>query len=468
MFKTKSSKRIMVSLSMALVLLLGVVGTASAAEFPKGDSIPANTTVEDDVFISGDEVVIDGTVNGILFATGKTVILNGTVNGDAFLAGETIIVNDSAVVDGNIAVGAGEITMSGSVSGSMFGGSAAMDVTKSASIGRNVYFGGFSLVTTSGSTIGKDLFSGSYQSLLSGSVGRDLNVGAGAVELSGSVGRNAYIDVGDVDASAEGIEWMEYNPSLSRYISDVVNPGLRIADGAQISGKLTYVSSIDQSSEFKGLSAESIVYQTPVPAEQGGKASQYAQKDVKPFQKDFYGMVWGASVLRMARNFLKLMAVGALALWLLWKPFNAVVTAAYQQPMKAIGWGFLILAAGFLAVFIVPMVFIMAGVLIGFISLGSLLYLWFGIVGLVLTLAGALFLFFVMTLSKLAVSYMLGKWVMKSLFKDKENSKWLNLLVGVFLFVLIRAIPVVGWLAGFAATLIGMGAFWLALTKKKA
>ena len=63
---------------------------------------------------------------------------------------------------------------------------------------------------------------------------------------------------------------------------------------------------------------------------------------------------------------------------------------------------------------------------------------------------------------------MFGKWLMKVIFKQTEEKAWLNLLVGVFLFVLIQAIPVIGWLAGLAAALIGTGAYWLAWTNRKA
>ena len=65
----KNSKWL-IALSMVLVLVLSAVGTVSAAEFPKGETIPAGETIEDDVFISGENVVIDGTVNGMLFASG--------------------------------------------------------------------------------------------------------------------------------------------------------------------------------------------------------------------------------------------------------------------------------------------------------------------------------------------------------------------------------------------------------------
>jgi len=57
----------LLTVTLVFMVVLSAVGTVSAAEFPKGETIPANETIDDDVFISGDNVVIDGIVNGIVF-----------------------------------------------------------------------------------------------------------------------------------------------------------------------------------------------------------------------------------------------------------------------------------------------------------------------------------------------------------------------------------------------------------------
>ena len=465
-----SKAKWLLTFSLVFMLALSAVGTVSAAEFPKGETIPADETVDDDIFISGENVIIDGTVNGILFASGQTVTLNGTVNGDAFLFGETIIVSSSAVVEGNLLIGGADITVNGSVSGSVFGGSAAMVLEKDADVGMNFFYGGFSLTTEEGSVVRKDLFSGTYQSMLSGAIERDLKVGAGAVELNGSIGRNAVIEVDD-NSSAQDIEGsmagMQFTPYLNQYVPVIVEPGLRVSDSASVAGKSTYTSSINQTSALEEITSGTVIYKTPVPEDVDNARLNYSASEVQPFNRNSRSFVWRTTAMSAARNFIKLMALGALALWLLGKPFAKVVDAAYKEPIKAMGWGFVVIAVGFLSTLVLPLVFIMAGVIIGFISLGSLLYVWFGLVGLAYLLISALFIFTVFTLSKLIAAYMLGKWVMKAVFKETEEKVWLNLLVGVFLFIIIRAIPFVGWIAALAATMIGSGAFWLVVTTKK-
>ena len=464
----KTKGKWVLTLSLVLVMVLGGVGTVSAAEFPKGETIPASQTIDDDVFITGDNVVVDGTVNGLLMAAGQTVIINGTVNGDALLFGETIVVSDDAVIDGNLFTGAAEIKVNGTVTGSVFGGSSSMKVGSGAEVARNFFYGGFSLTTDEGSSIGTDLYTGAYQVLLSGTVNRDANVGAAAVELNGTVGRNATFDLGEVDEADQSAEWMNYNPWISKYVDTVVQSGLTISDAASIGGKVTYTSSVDETSLLEDVTSGAVVYRTPVPYTEPEETRDYSGQ-VQPFSRNSWmrHSVWGTG-LSVVRSLIKLFVLGALALWLLKKPFMKLVDAAYQEPLKAIGWGFVVIAVGFLAMFIVPLVFVLVGVVIGVLSLGGLLFVWFGLVGTTLALAVLIFFFAVFTLSKVLASYMLGKWLMKVLFKQEEEKAWLNLLIGVFLYVVIRAIPVIGWVAGLTATLIGTGAFWLALTKKKA
>ena len=453
--------------SLVLTLVLSAVGTVSAAEFPKGETIPAGETVDDDVFISGNNVTIDGTVNGILFASGKTITLTGTVNGDAFLFAEMIVVSESAVVDGNLILGGADISMNGSVSGSVFGGSSALVLKNGAEIGRNFYYGGFSLTTEDGTVVGKDLLSGTYQSILSGVVERDLKVGAGAIELNGSVGRNAVLEVGEEVDQDESMAWMQFNPYMNKYVPVVIESGIRVSEDAQIAGKLTYTSSVDQTKKLEAITSGTVTYQTPAPNESEGNLAIHSDNDVRDFNRNYPNFVWQTSAMNAARNLIKLMVLGALALWLLSKPFKNVVDAAYVEPLKAMGWGFIVIAVGFFAAFILPLVFIMVGIILGFVSLGSLLYVWFGIIGLALALVSTLFWFAVFTLSKLIAAFMFGKWIMKTVFKETEEKVWLNLLVGVFLYVIIRAIPIVGWIAALAATLIGTGAFWLVVSAKK-
>ena len=260
----KKNSKLLIALSMVLILVLGAVGTVSAAEFPKGETIPAGETIDDDVFISGENVVIDGSVNGMLFATGAKITLNGTVTGDVLLVGETVVVSDTAMIDGNLFIAGADLTVNGQVTGSVFGGSSALELGASALVGRNMYYGGFSLNTVEGSMVRKDLLVAGYQALLSGAIDRDLSFAGAAVELNSQVGRNATLNVGNVEEARQSSSWIALNPSISRYVDNVIQPGIRVSDSASIGGKMSYTSSIDMSNELDTVTTGAIVYQTPV------------------------------------------------------------------------------------------------------------------------------------------------------------------------------------------------------------
>lgn len=451
--ENKTKKAWLLVFVIALVLPLALVGTVHAAEFPPNGTLPPGTTIDDDVFLTGDQVVMDGTVNGILIAAGQTVTINGVIHGDALLMGETINITNGAVIDGNLFTSGANIFIDGKVNGSIFGASAAAEFKENASVGRNLYYGGFSMTTRKGSMVNTDLFIGAYQAILSGSVNRDAKIGAGAIELNGSIGRNAMFYVGHDRQTRNPDTWFDYTPGR-RYVPAAVPSGIRISASARIGGNLTFSSDTDQTPEFKPVTSGSVTYQTPVPLEN----TRFSQN-----QFAFNRSSQGISFFQGLQRFLTLLILGALAVWLLLKPFNRAVEAGYHDPLHAAGWGFVVIAVGFLAMLIVPLAFVLISILFGFVSLGGLLFAWLGVAGSAILFISLAFLFVIFTLSKLVALFMVGKWLTVHLFPKSAGNAWVNLMVGLFSYCFLTLIPVVGVLAGLAAALVGTGAIWRAL-----
>jgi len=157
------------------------------------------------------------------------------------------------------------------------------------------------------------------------------------VELNSTVGRNAVIEVGDAQDPEESMAWMQFNPTLNQYVPVVVEPGIRVSDNASIGGKLTYTSSVNQTGVLEGITSGTVIYQTPVPYDGSNAGINYSIDEVQPFNSNFPNFVWQAAAMNIARSFIKLMALGALALWLLSKPFKKIVDSAYREPLKAMG-----------------------------------------------------------------------------------------------------------------------------------
>lgn len=437
--------------ALVLGLTLGLIQPARAAEFIEGGVIGADQVIDDDVFISAENVSVDGTVNGILFATGNTVTLNGVVNGDAFLAGNQIIVSDTAKISGNLFTAGQTLVVGGEIQGSIFGGGAAMVVREGAQVGRNLYFGGFSLEAQPATTVAHSLYAGGYQVMLQGEVTQDVKLSAGAVELSGKVGRNMVVEMGEVEEGAAPP--MFFMPGGAQ-MPQAIKPGLRVDPKAEIGGKLTYVSSLNMSDQIRSAPAGGVVFQTPVPEQkqeaQGGGLSRIER--ISPV------VSW---IFKTLRNLITLLLLGGLALWLLPGVLRRLVEQVRTAPASAAGYGALALLVGYAGAFLAGLVILSVGIFLLIVTLGGLggTVLGIGLSSLAVFVTALGFL--VVYGSKLVLAFLGGEWIMRKLAPNASHPYLWAMVVGVVVYVLLRAIPFIGWIFGLLATLLGLGAMYL-------
>jgi len=437
---------------LALVMVVGGVGRVQAAEFPPDSTIPAGQTINDDVFLGGQDITVDGTVNGMLIAGGSTIVINGTINGDALLMGGQITLSEQATINGNLFLAGSSVQVNGKVTGTVFGGSRDMVVGPAASIGRNLFYGGYSLETKPGSVVTTDVYMGGYQAILGGNIGRDLRFAGGALQLDGKVTRNATLDIGS--PSGQSRNFMPMNlfsqPGMPPAPAPIP-PGLHISSAATIGGQLTYTSQADQGTAIKAQPSGGIVYQTPVPQEKPAAKPQ-------PVEVRFPILGW---LFNQARSFVTLLLLGGLALWLLPALLQLTVVQAETRALPAAGYGFLTVVVGYAGFLFAFLVVLLVGVIIFIISLGGLGRAFLGIG---LSSLGVLFAIFTLLVtygSKLIVSYLIGDLLMKKIAPQASHFRIWALIVGIVLYSLVRAIPVLGWLIGVAATLVGLGAMFL-------
>mgnify|MGYP003704659079 CR=1 FL=1 len=93
--KSSLWSRLLLSALIALGMGLFATQKAQAVAINNQGTLPADQTVDDDLFISGETVSVDGTVNGLVIASGAVVNVNGTINGDCTF-------NDSSRNNGTI------------------------------------------------------------------------------------------------------------------------------------------------------------------------------------------------------------------------------------------------------------------------------------------------------------------------------------------------------------------------------
>ena len=151
----------------------------------------------------------------------------------------------------------------------------------------------------------------------------------------------------------------------------------------------------------------------------------------------------------MARNgwlfvsFLGALLVGMIAIKLFPRTTHGASIEVYNNTLKSLGVGFLIV------VFAIPVLFVLA----------------FSVIGL--PLAGLLFgLFWIKVyLAKLVASFALGTFVAKQFNWDKVSS-YAVFFLGLAIFYLLRVIPMAGWIVSCLFTWVGLGAIWLYVRAK--
>ena len=440
----KSPLRLAVLLGLALTLAFTLVNAfpAKAVEFTDDGIIAEDEVLNDDIFISTTTVIMDGTVNGDLFINSNTAVINGTVNGNLITNVAEMELNGT--VNGSVVFMGQVCEITGEVNGSVYAAASTMTLDRQAYVKRNVYYAGFSLETEPGSEIGQDLLVTGFQALLYGQTGRDIDASVAAFELGGEVGRN--IDV-EVDAPGEGPVFLFSFPFFQGAAAPpaIVDSGLRILESAQVGGDIVYRSSVEQPEGIQSVPEGEIVFAI---IDKNMEATIKAET--------------GSWAWRRIGELASLLIVGGLTWWLLPGPLRVVSEKARAKPLSSTGWGFATLILGFLLAFALAVAIVLISILVSVVSLGGLSRVIIGIGFSSLGLAMSVYLLLIAYGSKVIVAYLGGKVIFDKISPAHTEEQRLRVrVVGVLIYALLRAIPVLGLVFGALATFIGMGAMWL-------
>jgi cytoskeletal protein CcmA (bactofilin family) len=410
---------------VSLVLVLtNVVFAASAwaVETRSGENVTigADEVVEDDLYVGAETVTVEGTVQGDLVAVGGTVRVNGgTVEGDLISAGRTVIVNGTVEDDVRIA-------------------GQALLVGEDAQITDDLIAAGFSLGTEPGSTVGGELLYGGYQALVAGNVEENVRGAMTAFELSGEVGGNVNVAVDGGGAPPAGGRFAPGPPAVS---IPTVEPGLTLTDTARVGGDLHYESS------SRGDIASG--------AQIGGDVA-YEQRPAEEVQPAQTGA--SAVLLESLRRFVVLLLIGLLLVWLTPRLVRGVADTVRSQPLLSLGWGVLDFLIVMVASLLVLAATILLAIVFGLVTLGGLIPAIVSIGVLTDAVLVVAFLISVFYLAPVVVSFLGGRMLLGRFQPERAAGRVLPLVVGVLLYVILRAIPILGAVVALLVVLLGLGA----------
>ena len=289
-----------------------------------------------------------------------------------------------------------------------------------------------------------------------------------ALVISGNIGGNVRADVAAPDTAGFMFVAPPGAPAS-------VPPGIRVTEGAEIGGQLVYISPEEQEDTIQSEPEEGIVFRTPVP-----DTRQQAQ------QRDGRGVAllvlqW---IIARLRDLVTLLLLGALILWLWPRWLYRAADAVRLQPLLSLGWGLVVWLLGYIGAGIIVFLIVLAAILLGIVTLGGLAFAVLGIGFSLLGLAFIIFWLSVAYLSKIVVAYLIGRWIVLGLTRREEPATevvtppgeepgteptprrvertrsvaqdgW-SLVVGVIIYVLLSAIPILGWLIAAVVTLLSL------------
>jgi cytoskeletal protein CcmA (bactofilin family) len=409
--KRRLSHHILIVMGVVTLLSLSIPSHAGAQGIVRGDNLPAGTTIHGDGVFYGPIVRIDGDVDGDVFAIGGEVEINGSVSGSLMVLGDRVAVN-------------------GEVGGTAYAAAVQFDLAPEANVSRNLYFAGLSLNTQEGAQIGRDLYTATMGAQLAGAVDGEVRAIIGPVEFF-------YLIMRKIDQTG----WLGSGVAPSGGAAAQDHDLGRAAKGPGVA--------------FAGLAPAMIAWDPSSFQQPGGI--------------DWEGV--GNWLLERLREWFVLLVIGLVGLWLApeWIPGSA--RFLQSKPLPATGWGLLGVVISFnLAGVVILMLIVLlaAGFFLGIVTLWELAWSFMAIGGFSLGLVSTIFALFVIYISKAIVAFLVGGMILKRIAPATAGYKALALVIGLVVYVLLAAIPILGWVVGLLVTALGLGAAWLFYQDRRA
>lgn len=209
-------------IKLALIVLLSLITsaiapaqTAEAKEYLSGNSasVTKNDFIDSNTVATAAKQNIDGTINGNLYCSGQEVAISGVVSGNVFCAVQNLKV--SGRIDGDLFVIAQDFELSGIVNGSVTGFSSNIKLTDSA-------------------RVRQDLSAAASIANIEGIIARDVELNAGSAKIGATIGRNLSGNYGTLTLYGDA-----YVRGSLNYTS---NNDVKLEGNAKVDGKTNRTS----------------------------------------------------------------------------------------------------------------------------------------------------------------------------------------------------------------------------------
>lgn len=365
---------------ISLLLIMAFPASAATIQASEEYSLVDGEVVEGDLYVAGGDITISGVVKGDLITVGGSVLVNGGVESDTLVLGGAVDV--LGITGDDLRILGGQIRVGDSVAGDA------------------VIAGGFVHILSS-VVVEEDLIVTGGKIVIDGDVRGNLKVYGGEVVINGMVNGNTDL-----------------------FTSDKITLGA----SAVLSGDLTYTSPLEVFIEDGGVVTGIVTFN-----------ETRITKDVETFVGALFGLLFITKILA-------LLTVGLLGVFVFRKFSNLLITRALNNLAVDTLRGLILLV-------IMPVLIIFFFVTtIGFFVgvLGSLIFITLMILAKVYT--GVVF------------GALLSKW-----FHKEVTLNWQWTIVGITLLQVVGLIPIIGQLVIFIAFLVTFGSlshllysrFWL-------
>ncbi|MHB9130280.1 MAG: bactofilin family protein [Armatimonadota bacterium] len=322
-------------------------------------------------------------------------------------SGDNVVIPEGQVIDDDLVASGGTVRMAGKVQGDLVVAGGTVEVVGPVS-GSIVVAGG---TVTISNSVGRSVYAAAGTLNLGPAVGRNLVATAGTLTVNPptTVGRDLAASGGTVTVGGNIKRNAELNAGT-----------LNVTETARIGGDLVTQSSQTTVAPGAVIGGQRITQQPP--------QQQQHRRSGWGWVLWFFGQL--------------LMGLALLVTGLLFVKLAPRLTEQTEDMLRRHPWASLV-----------------TGLIIFLIAVPLFILLLITVIGIPLAFAWLAFYLLAIFISPIFVAILVGRWILRR----PQGNIYLALLIGVALLILIRLVPILGFLVTLTALLFGLGALALAI-----